>query len=257
MYGRLKEAGREDLAAKCYGYLLLKKEYEILLEQKFGLIPSTWDGMDTLYERAKIGRAFAQKDGQYRPIRGIVKELLVGSDKFEPANRDGMLRDILGLHELGIIHGDVKADAWVGSRLCDFSQSTTSPHGAINPEFTNNPKVNWSAFQLARSDLFDFDKMVDKWNEEVGEPQGKKIWKRVTKNRHRYGRQGWGSSLPYLRRNPGNYRTSPGSIPVDPRTYDWRAGKTIKKRRWIWRETKDNPEDCGKRHTKLISFPKE
>jgi len=110
--GRLKEAGREDLAARCYGYVLLDQSHEDELA-RLGF--DNWD------------RRAATKG---RPIRGIVKEYIAddGSGPFTYAMLPRMRRDIQDLNRLGIVVFDVRADNYRAGRLIDFSQAHTVPH---------------------------------------------------------------------------------------------------------------------------------
>ncbi|KAG7292883.1 hypothetical protein NEMBOFW57_002928 [Staphylotrichum longicolle] len=152
-YGRLKEANREDLAARCYGYVLLDQSHEDELA-RLGF--DSWD------------RRAATKG---RPIRAVVKEYIAddGDGPFTYEMLPRMRRDIQDLNRLGIVVWDVRADNYRAGRLIDFSQAHTVPH----------MELDWNSAIYSRShvmetcvrDLACFDDMVEEWNDEHPDPR--------------------------------------------------------------------------------------
>lgn len=124
-YGRLKEAGREDLAVRCFGYVFLNQAQEDELAQR-GF--TDWDRCDAV---------------KGRPIRGIVKEYIPddGNGPFTYEMLPRMRRDIQDLNRLGIVTWDVRVDNYRGGRLVDFSQAHTAPH----------MKLDWNSAVFTRS----------------------------------------------------------------------------------------------------------
>ncbi|KAH6626065.1 kinetochore Sim4 complex subunit FTA2-domain-containing protein [Chaetomium sp. MPI-SDFR-AT-0129] len=117
-YGRLKEAKREDLAVKAYGYLLLTPEQEAELARKVTGEPTP--PPDAKADEALNGHDFWRRQEEHRglPLRAIVKEL-------------GMWADLKSLHSLGIFVGDTHGGNYLGGKLVDFSRSWTMYHPAM------------------------------------------------------------------------------------------------------------------------------
>lgn len=77
-FGRLQEAGHENLAVDCFGYVLLDEDHERALHTQF---PDKFfngnpdnphdDGAD---EETNMRTRFLGRDGRKPPLRGIVKE---------------------------------------------------------------------------------------------------------------------------------------------------------------------------------------
>ncbi|KAM4058911.1 kinetochore sim4 complex subunit FTA2 domain-containing protein [Hirsutella rhossiliensis] len=155
-YGRLKEVGREDLAARCYGYLLLRPDQEVELNRR---------GCQDFWHRRPATKG--------RPIRGIVKEYIPGCDvPFVFNDLPRMKRDIKALNRrLGIVNWDVREDNYRGGLLIDFSQAHTAPHMQL--DFTSKLFTSASVMECCVRDQACFDNMVERWNE--SHPQ-RKFW---------------------------------------------------------------------------------
>ncbi|KAK4096568.1 hypothetical protein N658DRAFT_501424 [Parathielavia hyrcaniae] len=129
-YGRLKEAKREDLAAKAYGYLLLTPEQEADLAQK--VTGESTPPPDAKADKALNGHDFWRRQEEHRglPVRAIVKEL-VPRGALNPNIAQGMWADLKSLHSLGIFVGDTHGGNYLGGKLVDFSRSWTMYHPAM------------------------------------------------------------------------------------------------------------------------------
>ncbi|KAI0008205.1 kinetochore Sim4 complex subunit FTA2-domain-containing protein [Xylariaceae sp. FL0662B] len=174
-YGRLQEAGYEDLSVRCFGYLLLDEEHERIMMNQFSHLKHvdldfTGDMDDPGCE--ELRSRFPGKDGRPPPIRGIVKELgQSGQDLTTPLARK-ILRDVIKLQQLGIIDMDVAHRQIINGKLSDFSTAVTVPHFVTSPEL--NPNLNskqisameFETFQLSSHDYCSFDFMVREWNKE-------------------------------------------------------------------------------------------
>ncbi|KAI1764213.1 kinetochore Sim4 complex subunit Fta2 [Hypoxylon sp. FL1150] len=113
-FGRIQEAGREDLATKCFGYLLLSEENERLVMEQFGKHPGIssnlsfagsiddpgWEAMRSNYPGKNSGRS--------PPIRGIVKELAQCNKRLTTPIAKKLLHSIKELQRLGITSLDVE-----------------------------------------------------------------------------------------------------------------------------------------------------
>ncbi|KAI1735542.1 kinetochore Sim4 complex subunit FTA2-domain-containing protein [Xylaria scruposa] len=170
-FGRLREAGREELAVRCFGYMLLDEKHERALAAQFPNV--LFDGNAWFPGGGKMRTRFLGRDGRAPPIRGIVKQF--GQPKHDaeqlwPALARKMLRDIRALQQLGIMHIDVAARQIIDDKFCDFSTAVTVPHFITTPEL--NPHltpamrsfIELATFKLARSDYLDFDQMLWDWN---------------------------------------------------------------------------------------------
>ncbi|KAK1771498.1 kinetochore Sim4 complex subunit FTA2-domain-containing protein [Phialemonium atrogriseum] len=218
-YGRLKEAGREDLAAKCHGYFFLKEEDEKVLEDKYGLDPSAWDIDDARKDASS-------KDGQYRPIRVLVKDFVPGDIDFHPRQIPRMLQDLISIQNLGLVVGDMKRDAYVNGVLVDFSHSMTTPHPAITPGMAPgicDRLVAEQAFHNSRGDFQEFDWIIDYWNNNDGLKRGF-IWHRALAN-YRY--VGKIRSKDPAKKIPRAHKLDGLVSRCNPRVYDWKASGSV------------------------------
>ncbi|KAI1317819.1 kinetochore Sim4 complex subunit FTA2-domain-containing protein [Xylariaceae sp. FL0255] len=174
-FGRLQEDGHEDLAVKCYGYLLLDEEQERYLLEHFtdinGARLKFHEGDDSLEDGDPLSRIRC-KDARPSPIRCIVKEFGPTDPDLKSSDVRRILREIIQLQQLGIIQIDVAHRQLVGGKLCDFSVAITVPHIITSPEL--NPRLTpywvsrmeFEAFQFSISDYWDFDDMINEWNED-------------------------------------------------------------------------------------------
>lgn len=200
-YGRLKETAREDLAAKCFGYILLSPDQELKLAKLVGN-SNEWHRRD------------AHK-GQ--PLRCIVKEYIEqDSVPFDFQMISRMRQDIQDINKLGIIVFDLREGNYLGGRLVDFSQAHTTPHYALDLQSTwiSNSSVR----DLCARDLICFDSMMDEWNTE--HPK-QRFWPRFLPNK------AFGIRL----RNHSRYFEEWGDregARLDAALYDWKKGRSSK-----------------------------
>ena len=171
-YGRLQETGHEELAIKCFGYVLLDEEHEKDMFTTFSDLRLEFNG--DVYDPGceDMRGRFRGKDGRVPPIRGIVKELgQGGEDHLNPKLVRKVFRDVIKLQKLGIFNLDVAARQILNDKISDFSTAFTVPHYIASPEL--NPKLTpkmlsimeRSTFQLSLGDYLDIDNMVFEWNE--------------------------------------------------------------------------------------------
>ncbi|KAK4159408.1 kinetochore Sim4 complex subunit FTA2-domain-containing protein [Cladorrhinum sp. PSN259] len=128
-YGRLKEKGREDLAAKAHGYLLVTADQQIDLHKKWWGYEPVDNELDHLWNR--------KEEFRNEPIRAIVKELVTAPVEesylmsFRTSDVKMMWEDLEALHGLGIVVRDINYFNYLEGKLIDFSRSRTAWH----PEF--------------------------------------------------------------------------------------------------------------------------
>lgn len=229
-FGRLHEAGHEELAVGCFGYVLLDEAHELELHSRFADIDFNGDieypGGDDMRSR------FLGRDGRAPPIRGIVKEFRhqAEEDELQPEVISKMLGDIGRLQQLGIVSVDVAARQLVGGKISDFSTAITVPHFVtspeLNPGLTREMRIamELETFRLSKDDYLAFDEMMFDWNLEHADEKGT-ITVRAFPGGH-------GSPLlrSYeLRNEAARQRVY---TYVDPRRYDWkRRAKGMRKYR--------------------------
>lgn len=223
-YGRLEEAGHPELAARCFGYLLLDEKHEKSLQSHFSHLKLQFGGSVEYpcdEERSRfVGRS---KSGRDPPIRVIVKELGQQDEKLRNSNARKLLRDVVKLQQLGIIYVDVGHRQIISGKLADFSTAITSPHFLTTPELNSRLTPEWIAamefetFQFSINDYWAFDEMVRELNEENEDRKDQVSVYAFPK--------GHGIKVRYdLRNTPGRDRVYSF---VDPRRYDWRTRGTI------------------------------
>lgn len=171
-FGRLQEDGCDELAVRCFGYLLLDEEHERAMMNQFSHLDLEFNG-NIEYPGAEDMRSrFLGKDGRPPPIRGIVKEFGHGDEDLRTRDVRRILRDVIRLQQLGIIDIDVAHRQLIGGKLCDFSTAITVPHFVTTPELNPCLTPEWisamefETFQFSINDYWDFDEMVRLWNEE-------------------------------------------------------------------------------------------
>lgn len=227
-FGRLQEAGHDELAVQCQGYLLLDEEHERAMRNQFSHLDLRFEG-NIFWARENLGlrSRFSGRGGRPPPIRGIVKEFGAGPEELRTRDARRILRDVVQLQQLGIIHIDVADRQLINGKLCDFSKAITVPHFVTTPELNPQLTPEWisamefETFQFSINDYWEFDDMVRLWNEEH-ETQKNKITF--------YAFPGGGScQTKYnLRRSPSRERVYSF---VDPRQYNWRmSGSSPRKR---------------------------
>ncbi|KAI4595397.1 hypothetical protein KJ359_007072 [Pestalotiopsis sp. 9143b] len=156
VYGRLKETKKEDLAVKCYGYLILDESYSESM-RKAGIEDVNLIHPDLRWELPKDEAL--PSDLSPFPVRALVKELGNCDDTFGPKHVPRMMRDLRKLHRLGIVHFDLKRDAYIDGRLVDFSCARTVPHFLLDKEnlLLSIAKVRGKTLK----DYFDFDQQLE------------------------------------------------------------------------------------------------
>ncbi|AEO58194.1 hypothetical protein MYCTH_2305389 [Thermothelomyces thermophilus ATCC 42464] len=129
VYGRLKQEGREDLAVRAYGYLLLTPQQEAeVAEVASGtdILPHVPANTETVLDGCNFwGRWEVHR---HLPVRAIVKELVTDYTPFVPSRLHDHWRDLEDLHKLGILVRDIGPRNYMASgKLIDFSRSWTMP----------------------------------------------------------------------------------------------------------------------------------
>ncbi|KAF5600762.1 kinetochore complex Sim4 subunit Fta2 [Fusarium pseudoanthophilum] len=192
-FGRLQETGYEELAVKCFGYILLDDAHERTMMSQFAYLPAhklsfTWDGYhdddeEEYYKDRNLRdmrTRFRCTDGSLPPIRGIVKEF--GESRvLDYKGAKSILRDIKYVQQLGITDLDLAHRQIINGKLSDFSTSITVPHFASNPEWNRHlsrscrSKIEFELFATCYKDFRDFDIMIHDWNEDHKDQKDKQI----------------------------------------------------------------------------------
>ncbi|KAK0618221.1 kinetochore Sim4 complex subunit FTA2-domain-containing protein [Bombardia bombarda] len=220
-YGRLQEAGHEDLVLKCFGYVLLDEAHEQAMMTQFSDLDLEFNGNMDYPGSEDVRSRFLGKDGRAPPIRGIIKELGL-PDKEENLNARVMrkiLGDMFKLRKLGIFRIDAATRQILSYKLCDLSMAFTVPHFMATPEL--NPHLTpemisameLETFKACMNDYFTFDDMIFDWNLDYGKEKGTISTRAFPDGR--------GCQLKYnLRSQAARDRIYTF---VDPRKYDWRS----------------------------------
>ena len=221
-FARLQEAGYEELAVKCFGYVLLDEEHERIIMEQFGR--PDFVGSERYYADDDLRLRFVEKAGKSTPppIRGIVKEFGERSEDLTTRKARKILKDVTQLHQLGIFGLDVGLRQYANDKIADFSTAITVPHYLTTPELNPHlgdevlPALEYETFKFAMSDYWTFDSLVSDWNSEhekisvYAMPGGRvSPW-----DDHEIGYN--------LRMTPARNRIY---TLVDPRSYDWKAPK--------------------------------
>ncbi|KAF9766580.1 hypothetical protein IL306_000988 [Fusarium sp. DS 682] len=210
-FGRLQEAGHEELATKCFGYVLLDDENEKAMMDKFAdlVLNFNYDGIDPGHRDMRS--RFLCSDGNLPPIRGIVKEFGDADGDLDNRSAKRLLQDIKHIQQLGIVDLDVGYRQIISGKLSDFSTALTIPHFISNPEWNPHltpdwiPHLEFELFTLSYKDYRDFDIMVYDWNVD----SDKKVTVRALP-------EGYPPERRQLRNTPGRGRLY---TYVDPRHY--------------------------------------
>ncbi|KAI1073595.1 kinetochore Sim4 complex subunit FTA2-domain-containing protein [Whalleya microplaca] len=219
-FGRLQGAGHEELAVRCFGYVLLDEEHEHAVMTRFSDLKLSFNG-DIEYPGGDEMRSrFLGKDGRAPPIRGVVKDFgLEDEENLRTTLVRKILRDVIKLQQLGIIRLDVAARQIIDGKISDFSTALTVPHFLTTPEL--NPRltpqmvsaIELETFKLSISDYLAFDEMISDWNLEYADQKS-----RISVYAFPDGR---GCLIKYnLRSKTARERAYTF---VDPRKYDWRT----------------------------------
>ncbi|KAI1453749.1 kinetochore Sim4 complex subunit FTA2-domain-containing protein [Annulohypoxylon moriforme] len=170
-YARLQETGHEDLATKCFGYLLLSEENERSIRNQFSHLGLEWLGDPEYGVYEDLRSLFPGKSGRKPPIRGILKEF-GQRDVLTTRLAKKILQDVIKFQQLGIFQLDVAERQIINGKLSDFSIAITTPHFITNPELNPNlnpDQLSWmefEVFKLSSLDYWRFDDMIYYWNQE-------------------------------------------------------------------------------------------
>ncbi|KAK3681818.1 kinetochore Sim4 complex subunit FTA2-domain-containing protein [Podospora appendiculata] len=164
-YGRLKETGREDLAARAHGYLsfVLTEEVRNLFNNAIAEHASPTQG-DILSVLGLSG------DLALDPVFAIVKDWIDHppyDDVWDIALAESALyprmpRNLKALHKLGIVVRDINLGQYVNGVLVDLSSAWTAPH-CFGPE--TGIRLRWEFLSQAAWDLYCFQtQVIDAYN---------------------------------------------------------------------------------------------
>ncbi|KAI0183257.1 kinetochore Sim4 complex subunit FTA2-domain-containing protein [Xylaria flabelliformis] len=234
-FGRLQETGCEELAVRCFGYVLLDKDHEHAMMTQFNL--NKWSFNGDIDESGYIDEEeqrmlYPGKSGRPPPFRCIVKAFGRSIDEdqgdvFRQGLARQLLRSVIKLQKLGIIETDVAIRQVIDSKLGDFSTAITLPHFITNPEL--NPHLSSAMIRSIKkqtfvhciNDYLAFDSMVDSWNFEYGRNRGRLSIEAFP------GGRGCPRKARYnLRGGRAAERTL--YTFVDPRRYRWTASRVIR-----------------------------
>lgn len=230
-YGRLHESGHEDVAIRCFGYVLLDEEHERALMTKFNLdMDGCFNGDIYNTDNGEQRRRFLGKDDRPPPLRCIVKalghDLLLVDDQidcFRGGKARRWLRDIIKLQKLGIMNFDPAIVQFVDGKITDFSTAITMPHFITSPELNPNltpdmiDVMRRLTFQHCANDYLDFDQMIHGWNFSYGAEKGDMSFYAYPGGEGSIGRKKYNLRSMKTSREPGPYTF------VDPRKYGWTA----------------------------------
>ncbi|KAG7292935.1 hypothetical protein NEMBOFW57_002980 [Staphylotrichum longicolle] len=226
-YGRLQEAGHEDLAVPCFGYVLLDERHERAVMDKFSDLDLDFNGNGDYPGYYDMRSRFLGRDGRAPPIRGIVKALGRAEEHMRTSDARRILREVVSLQQLGIFHVDVAHRQLIDGKIADFSTAVTTPHFLTNPELNPSLTPEWisamefETFRFCLADYWQFDDMVEEWNDEHDDPRDKVKVSALPGTRGRQSTYG-------LRSTPSRERVY--SL-VDPRRLGWGASATLSSRR--------------------------
>lgn len=168
-FGRLKELGREHLAVKAYGYVVIPVTEAFTQKLR---------RLESKYERTDKIRKHEQDT---TPFMGIVKDWVdrVAHDPSITGEEDKaaydelwqvrhfprMLRDLHELHEIGIVVRDLGIWQYLDGVLVDLSLAWTMPH-PFGPGRGWKPR--WTFQSCAAWDLYSFQvNVIDDWRREA------------------------------------------------------------------------------------------
>ncbi|KAJ8114158.1 hypothetical protein ONZ43_g4967 [Nemania bipapillata] len=186
-FGRLREAGCEDLAVRCFGYVLLDEDHERTMMTQFDLNKWSFNGdiEDAGYiDNEEQRLVYPGKNGRPPPFRCIVKAFGNAFDEDEgdvlrPGLARQLLRSVIKLQKLGILDTDVAIRQVIDNKLGDFSTSITLPHFITNPELNRHltpamiESMERQTFVICVNDYLAFDSMIETWNDEYGRDKGR------------------------------------------------------------------------------------
>lgn len=171
-YGRLGQEGRQDLAVRAFGYLLLTPTQEAEITQR--IVEEEWQsGSDSDGETDGLGHKMWSrcKRDKGQPIRAIVKQLVEGDLGFEQRHIGQMWQDFQGFQSLGILVRDIHLHNYIGGKLVDFGRAWTMFHPCLN-------QIDYRDLQQERdTDLVDLYTLITdclRFEEELKLPEGLK-----------------------------------------------------------------------------------
>lgn len=219
-FGRLQEAGHEDLAVQCFGYLLLDEQHEHALMGRFSDLRLDFNGNGDYPGHHDMRSRFLGRDGRVPPLRGIVKAFGHAEEPMRARDAHRILRDVIHLQQLGIIYIDVTHRQLTSGKFADFSMAITTPHFITTPELNSSltpeciAAIEFETSQFGINDYWQFDDMIRLWNDEnEDEPKDQLSVYAFP------GGNGCRITDYSLRSTPSRERVY--SL-VDPRLYDWR-----------------------------------
>jgi hypothetical protein len=233
-FGRLQEAGCEELAVRCFGYVLLDEEHERAMMTQFNF--DKWFFNGTMEDSGETEDneqrlCYPGKNGRPPPFRCIVKAFGKGINELEgDVVRQGLarrlLRSIIKLQKLGIIDIDFAIRQVIDDKLGDFSSAITLPHFITNPEL--NPHLSPAMIQAIKRETFarctndyiTFDSVIHEWNDDYGRDRG-----RLSVEAFPGGQGCLGKAQYNLRGGRAAERTL--YTLTDPRRYRWTVNRVI------------------------------
>jgi hypothetical protein len=185
----LREEGREDLAVRAHGYLLLTAEQEREVVRRSSPTNPNDSDDDDIFGRSLEPLACD------RPVHAIVKAFATSESPFEPGQVEQLCDDLEAFHGLGILIRDITISNYLGGKLIDFSRAWTAPHPSLERIYENHlEKQRWRDPYDLQNCIVDWG-LQDGW-EEVNLP--KKLLACILKESEHDG------------------------CGTDPRRYDWR-----------------------------------
>ncbi|KAI0397349.1 hypothetical protein F5Y17DRAFT_416222 [Xylariaceae sp. FL0594] len=179
-YGRLREAGCEELAVRSFGYVLLDEDHECALMSLPNVDRWTFNGTANNGSDSDEGNEqrlfYPGKGGRPPPFRCIVKAFGSPLNPSEdggnltPSAARQYLRNITKIRKLGIINIDVRIEQLINGKHGDFSTAYTLPHPMFSPELNLQLSPNQvrelekHTFLNSTNDFAAFDQMIRQWN---------------------------------------------------------------------------------------------
>jgi hypothetical protein len=178
-YARLKEEGKEDIAVRCYGYLMLGDHEQARLRR-------------LAYPDRLKEPGHGEESYKGEPLKALVKEF-VEYDDVQPWDREAankrrvvrplndhktakkLIQSLKTLHHVGILHRDLNNTNVVNGRFLDFSTAWTVPHPCLKTEFIEAQSDAYG--YMGMIDAWRVDKMIDDWNSY--HPDREPIWERA------------------------------------------------------------------------------
>lgn len=155
VYGRLKHKGREDLAVRAYGYVLLTPAQERQVTVALGEEYVDWERHPEPLDCSGIFTRF--EDHRRARVRAIVKEFVPTLEPWTAEQIPLMYADLEDLHALGILVRDIHQGNYLGGKLIDFSQAWTMYHPCLDRS------TDRGVYLRRQSEPQKFEEMVDVW----------------------------------------------------------------------------------------------